>query len=411
MPTPTLTDLLSDKTKEQVFDELVQAAIDEKLSSTAWQPGEPIRAIMSAVARVLAALWTVLAVPAIRAAFLDYASGAWLTLLAWTAYNVKRKGKEFAAGNITIENRGGVAYLGGGSIVPGQIRIKNEVTGKTFTNVGGGGVEAWINSGPYPTVTLPFIADEAGIGSDTLPDEISTQPVTAPSGLVVKSPTPAMLGSDEETDDALKERCRLSTAVISPAGPRDAYRFVALSTLRADGSYVSVTRVRVVDTGACTLRVYLAGRSAPTPGDMATAGSDVFLVYQRLLKDVVPTGFVCHVYSAIAEDTLPTLAQTLTVNLIVDADSGLTKEEAEAKASAAIAEYIADVPIGGRRDEPIVSFDDPGKLMVSELLAKASESAKGIVRATSSLGTADMEIPFNAIPDIAYSVTAVLVKQ
>lgn len=404
MADPSLFDLLKDKSKQDFFDEIVQAAIDEKLSTTAWEPGEPIRAAMAAFARVLASLWMVLAVPAVRAAFLDYSSGAWLTLLAWTAYNVKRKGAEFATRTLTIENRGPVAYLGGGQIGPGQVRIKNNITGKTFTNTTNAGVAAWLG-GPYPTATLVFVADEAGTASDTLSGHIATQPVTAPAGILVQSNTTAILGSEEEMDEALKERCRLSRAPLSPAGPHDAYRFVALSTLRADGSYVNVNRVRVVDAGACALNVYLAGRSGPATGSMASPGSDVFLIYQKLLKDVVPNGIKCSVYPAIEASI------TIAVSLVVDADSGLTKEEAEAKADAAIAEYLATVPIGGRRETPAILPEESGRLFVSDMLAKASESAVGIIRATSSMGAFDMTLPYNAIPDVAYTVDATVVQQ
>lgn len=405
MSIPTISDLLKDKTKEDFFNEIVQAAIDEKLSTTAWAPGEPIRAAMAVFARVLAALWTLIAVPAIRAAFLDYATGAWLTLLAWTSYNVKRKGAEFATKTITVENRGPTAYFGLSQIAAGQLRIKNEETGKTFTNVANIGIAAWLGVGPYPTADGVFVADEAGTASDTLQGLIATLPVSAPSGIVVQTNTSAILGSEEETDEALRARCRLATAPMSPAGPADAYRFVALSTLRPDGSYVSVTRVRIVDAGACSLNVYLAARSGPALGAMNAPGTDIFLVYQKLLKDVVPNGIKCSVYPAIEA------ALTIDVTLIVDPDSGLTLEEAKTKAEVAIAEYLAAVPIGGRRTTPALLPTDSGKLLVSDMLAKASESAVGIVQATSSLGAFDMTIPYNAIPNVSYTITAIMVKQ
>ena len=396
-----LQELLKDKSKEDFFDELVQACIDEKLSTTAWQPGEPMRAVMVVVARVLAWLWSLVALPALRAAFLDYAEGAWLTLYAWTFYNVKRKGAEFASRTLTVENRGAYA----GPIAAGSVRIKNSVTGKTFTNTTGTSfLAAWSGSGAYPTVDLAFTADEAGTASDTPSGYIETQPITAPLGVYVLTNAAAMLGSDEETDPDLRVRCRASSGPLSPAGPVDAYRFVALSTTLPDGTPVSVNRVRVVDVGACTLQVFLAGRSGPTPGDMVTAGSPVFEVYQRLLKTVLPTGMKLYVYPATAASA------TLAINVVVGIDSGTTAEEAQTAAYDAVAAFLSEVPIGGFRSTPLVNATDPGTLYVSEITAKASESIKGIVRATCSPST-DIALSYDAIPDVTLTVTTSMVKQ
>lgn len=400
MPVPTLADLLAEKSKEAFFDELVQAAIDEKLSTSAWEPGEPIRAAMGAFARVLAALWNFLAVPAIRAAFLDYASGGWLTLLAWTSYGVKRRGAEFATRALTVENHG-PGFL---TITPGQVRIKNGVTGKTFTNTNAITLAAWVG-GAFPTGSLAFRADEAGTAGDTNPNEITEgAPITGPSGLYVLTNTAAILGADEEPDDALKIRCRVSMGPLSPAGPRAAYEFVALSTDNASGVPVPINRVRVVDLGGCACAVYLAGRGGPTTGDMATADSDVGLVYNRLLKLVVPFGFTCTAFGA------GTTAQTVAFDVFVDIDSGLTAEEAYDKSVAALAEYLAKVPIGGRRITPAGTAFDAGYLFTEELNSIARASAPGIVRVTSSMA-GDLSIPYNHIPDIAFDVTVSMVKQ
>lgn len=405
METPSLTDLLGDKTKQTFFDELVQAAIDEKLSTLSWEPGEPIRAVMSIVARVLARMWTFFAVPAIRAAFLDYASGTWLSLLAWTSYGVRRKGSEFAQRTLTLENRG-ASFL---TIVPGQVRLKNADTGKTFTNIDGGSVAAWPGApDPYYTVALTFRADEAGTGSDTLPGDIAEAPITGPSGLFVKTPTPAILGSDEESDEALRVRCRAAMAPLSPAGPKAAYEFVALSTYRPDGTPVGVTRVRVLDTGNCHVEVYLANRSGSTTGSTMDPTSDVFLVWEKLLKWVVPTGITLGIHGAALK------TDTLEFTVYVDIDSGLSQQEAVDKVAGTIAAYISKVPIGGNRTTNPIAWNDPGYLFGSELNAKASECADGILKATSTLftgGVEDLTLQYNEIPDITFTVTAVLVKQ
>lgn len=398
MADPTLADLLKEKGKEAFFDELVDAAIEEKIPETAWQSGEPLRAVMSIVARVLAAIWS-LALPWLRAPFLDLAEGDLLTLIAWSVYGIRRKGAEFGRRSLTVQNRGPGFY----TVTPGQIRIKNGVTGKTFTNTTGGTLTAW-GGGAYPATSMVFTADEAGSGSDTFSGDIAETPVTAPAGLFVLTNDAAILGSDEETDEALRVRAKLSQAPLSPAGPRAAYEMIALSTLRPDGNPVDVNRVRVIDVGNCTLEVYLAGNSGPTTGYMNTAGTDVWLVYQALLKPVVPTGITCNVYGAVAQSL------TITIALTVDSESGLTADEAVTAATNAVNAYLARFPIGGNRKAPAVDAFSPGNLFASEILAKATESHEGIVAAETDLGY-DPVILYKAIPDVSLVVTAELVKQ
>lgn len=401
MADKTIDELLVDKTKEDYFDELVAAATAEGLSSTAWQEGEPARALMSMVARVLFAFWNVIARPALRGAFLDYSSGGWLTLLAWTMYGVKRKGEEFATASIVVENESASFY----SLVPGQIRLKN-LDGKTFTSTSGSSIAAYLGSGAKPTATIIFIADEAGTGSDTLAGDLVATPITAPNGIVARTASVAMAGSDAETDAALKLRCKSAMGPLSPAGPLAAYQFVALSTLRPDGTPVAVNRVRVVDTGFCGVEVYLASASGPTPGTMADLTTDVGLVYAALLKQAVPTGFTCEVFGA----SVATL--DLNIELRVDLDSLLTEDEAVAAATAAFNKYITTLPIGGRRSAPLVTSMDDGYLFADELRAKMSESAEGIIRVTTDLGSGDLTVPYNAIAQVFIGdIQAILVKQ
>lgn len=398
MADPTLPELLKEKTKEDFFDELVDAAIAEGIPETAWQSGEPLRHVMAFTARVLAIMWA-LVLPALRAPFLDFATGAWLTLLAWSFYGVKRKGATFGQASIPVENRGGSL-----AVIPvGSVRIKNSATSKTFTNTTGGSIAAWSGSGAYPSTSLTFRADEAGSGSDTFAGEIAATPVTAPSNVFVKTTptaTPAILGSDEEDDAALRVRAKASQGPLSPAGPKDAYRFAALSTTRPDGTYVDVTRVRVIDWGNSELRMFLAGSSGPAGGSMVEGTSDVFYVYANLLKTVLPTGQVLKVYAATDADIIePTLTYTYIVNLslYVDIDSGLTKAEAERAATDALTRYIAAFPIGGQRKVEAGDPQEAGRLFWSEVCAKASESAEGIIAADYTVTFTDPGDPLVAL--------------
>jgi hypothetical protein len=358
MPTP-LEDLLTDLTPEGLLEDLLAVAKALGLSTTAWQPGEPIRGLLSVFSRWIPPLWNGQVLPALRAWYLEKSSGDWTTIVAWVMYNVFRKEATFATGPaITVENREGGFW----EINPGDIRF--EVNSKTYTNIDGDTLAAWTGTGDYPTVELLFSADEAGTDSDLdLGDvpEYPTAPVLAPgAGIYLVAGEGAMLGQDEEEDDELKERCRLSTGPLSPAGPGAAYDFVALSTRRIpDGEAVSIDRLLVAagDTGVNVNRVLsrnlgggvidvrLASPAGAASGDVSTAGTDVYLVNQAIQLLVVPMGFTANVAAAEEEE--------LEIHLEIDVlrSSNVTAAAAEAAAIAEVKAYFRRFPIGGRKLE------------------------------------------------------------
>ncbi|MFS8068762.1 MAG: baseplate J/gp47 family protein, partial [Byssovorax sp.] len=204
-----LSDLVKDLTREQVLEDLLAIATALGLSTTAWQPGEPVWVLLTTMAEQLSKLWNTVIVRAIRAGFLDYAEGGWLTLLAWTMYGVFRKDASFGTALITLENRGGGFY----PIAAGDVRIANDAS-KTFVNTTAGSLASWTGTGPYPTVALQFVADEAGAGSSTAIGGIlayPNEPPTAFAGVYARTNTAALVGADVEDDDSLRARCRLST--------------------------------------------------------------------------------------------------------------------------------------------------------------------------------------------------------
>jgi len=257
----SIDDLVQLLTREEVLDALLALAKAAGIPVTAWQSGEPMLGLLEILAEQFARLWNATIVKAIRAGFLDFAEGDWLTLLAWVAYGVFRRTATFAGDSLVIENRAGGVY----TFVPGDLRIKNG-NNKTFYNVTGGSLAAWTGLGDYPTVELDFLADEAGSGSNTVVGGIQAHPftpVTAPAGVFARTNDDPLYGDDDEGDPSVRERCRLSTGPLSPAGPTAAYEAVARAAKRADGTSVDVTRVRVLEPGGCIVLVYLAGASPP----------------------------------------------------------------------------------------------------------------------------------------------------
>lgn len=363
-----LSDLIKDLTKEDVLADLLAAGAALGLSTSSWQPGEPIYDLLAIVAENLANLWNKHCAPAIRGGFLDYAEGLWLDLLAIIMYGVTRISATYASTTVDLENRGGGFY----TIVAGDIKVASSA-GKSFTNIDGGTLTSWSGSGAYPTLTLSFTADEAGSDSAVAADDIAiypTTPLTAPAGVYVVSNT---LGNanDSEEDDSLKERCRLSTGPLSPGGPKSAYTSVALSTVRDDGTSVDVNRVKLVNHGDGTGDVYLAGINGAASGDTATDGSDVFLVNAALQTYVVPPGFTVTVQPA---EEVPFV---IDMNVYVDRASGLTALEAETAVMEDLVKMGQTYPIGGHKTNPLAVN---GVYYKSEVEAVASQAAVGIFK-------------------------------
>lgn len=410
MATP-LDELLTDITPEGIVDDLKEIARALGLS-TAWGVTEPIGGLVSVLARWTAPLWNGNVLPFLRAYFLDHASGDILTLVAWSIYRVHRKEAAFASGPpIKVENRAGGFW----EINPGDIRF--EVNGKTYTNVDGDTLPAWAGTGEYPFVELRFVADEAGTDSDLNLADVPETPLLAPgAGIFLLAGEGMLLGQDEESDPDLRERCRLSTGPLSPAGPRAAYQYVALSTRRPaadeavtidrllvgqDGDIaVNVNRALVRNLGGGVIDVRLASPSGLASGDVSTAGTDVYLVNQAIQLLCVPMGLTANVASA---DEHPL---TISLQLDVLRDSNVTAAAATAAAEKAVNEFFRTFPIGGRKLP-----SGPERLVVMhEVRAIAKAALPGIYRVRSS-PEEDMVIDITDVVVPTVTATATLVDQ
>lgn len=385
----SIDQLVQSLSKEEVLDALLALLKAAKFPVTAWQPGEPVLALLEKISEWFAALWDNVIVKAIRAGFLEYAEGDWLTLLAWVAYGVLRNAATFAGRSITIENHEGGVW----NFFPGDVRIKNEA-GKTFSNVTGGSLAAFIGSGDYPTVTMDFLADEAGSGSNTAVGGIQTILVEGPAGVFARTNDAPFYGDDEEGDVSLRERCRLSTGPLSPGGPKAAYESIARSAKRADGTNVDVTRVRIVQPGGSELYAYLAGANGATTGDTLTEGSDVYITNQALQLYADPWGITLYVEAA--SEVL--FARTIT--LTIDRAANLSESAAKTRAAAAVGAYFRTLKVGGAR----LMDGGAGYVVATEVAAKASESAQGIIKAVCSGDDLELAINEVAVESITYAV-------
>jgi hypothetical protein len=387
------------------------------LTTTAWQEGEPIYDALVIFSDRFASIWNTNVVPWMRSKFLDFASGDLLTVRAWTDYKRYRGNQTRGTASLTIENRGGGFH----TITAGTVRVKN-AAGKTFTNTTGGTLSPWVGSGPFPTLTMVFQADEAGSGPNTAPGGVLPYPTPLTSGsanVYALTNVGAFQGSDEEKDALLKERCRISTGPLSPGGPRRAYESVALDVRRnaagdpampdpfgdaatyAAAAALNITRVHVMEPGNNVVRVLLASSSGAAAGDVSTPGTDVFIANVAMQLWACPAGMTLITEAA---TELPVAIGVIT--LYVDRASLVTKEEAEADALAALNDFFRVFPIAGMRKVPGFL----GTLYKGTIEGIAQASNKGIFEVDANSFT-DVTVAATKVVVPSFTVNAVLVTQ
>ena len=350
----SITQLLQPLDKVAVLKDLYAFGQALGLTTTAWEDGEPVPVVLDMFTSLLVdKLWNPYVVPALSGPFLDYSSGNWLTLEAWSRYFRPRILSTYATGPITLQNQG--SYVG--TIGIGQARIKNSVTGYTYTNTTAGFLSAWTGSpAPYPTVTLTFQADVTGSVANAQPSQIATNLVAGPANVFAVTNGAPLVGADQEPDDRLITRLRAAAAELSSSGPSAAYIGVAMDPL---GSFTrrglaipsswgttapSISRVRIVDTGAATVSVYLASSSGPASGNSSTDGTDVYKANVALQLFVVPPGTTVAVVPANVNNVA-----LGTITLYLDAATNVTAADAIAGANLSLANYFATLAIGGAR--------------------------------------------------------------
>lgn len=292
------------------------------LKTTNWIPGGVTRALFSIAAALLSA--ASLDVNTLAAqGFLDTAVQNWLTRLAKVVYGVDRIEATYATGSLTITNSGGGIY----AFDPGELIVKNTATGTTYANMQA------VTLNPSTTLTdVLFRAQLVGSEGNAAIGQVDTL-VTTLIGVDVTN-TSAFEGIDEETDEALRVRCRAALGALSPNGPRRAYEYVSLTPDLNGG--VSVTRVKVLNPpGTGQVNVILAG-----PGGTLAPG-EVALVQAGLDEWATPEVATVSAIAAIPVHT------SYTGTIHVDASAGMLSTEWEALIKSVLVDWTNTIPIGG----------------------------------------------------------------
>lgn len=360
----TLTDLTTPLTRAQVESSVYAVLQALGVNTTTWKPGAVVRAIITAYCYVVAA-FTTWSSNAVKAGFLLLSSGDWLRAAAKYDYGTDYIPATFATGAVTVVNSAGGIYdfAPGELVCSATLSVGGATTTKYYHNT------ATVHVGANETVTnIAIQADEIGADSTAGAGAINAL-VPGYPGLSVSNPL-AVVGTDDETDASLTARALQAASAVSPAGPADAYRYVALSTLSPTSGAPVANRVSVI--AGNPVQVYVLGPSGAVTGSLGDPTTDLGAIEKALLVKVLPLG----VGLTLASGTTYTLTFSYTLSIY---QSAYSDAELNSKVQAALGRFVAATPIGGNPPSGLVYLD--------ALKATIVEAVPGCFHCTVSLGS------------------------
>lgn len=324
--TATVTDLTTPRTADQLFALLLAELASGGLPTTSWQPGAVPRTLARADATALVRLDAIVADLA-SAAFLDSASGDWLTLFAASRYQTTRTVAVATVGTVRLTVASGAGPY---SIPAGGLLVSDGVRRWRSTNT----TTVNITSAAPTDVTVR--AEQLGAAYNVASGTITTLVSPALAGVTVANPASPWIttaGADAESDASLRQRCRDRWGTLGRGATAAAYQYLA-RTGHADAA--QVTRVALAPpSGDGSVRVYLAGPAGPVDPAVVTTVQAWLDLYSPATDD--PTA-----ESAVAT----TVTVTATVRVAAASDSSANR----ALATDALATYFAALAIGEQVD-------------------------------------------------------------
>lgn len=289
------------------------------LPVTTWRTGDPTRTMFRADANAFETLDGVHAQLA-ASAFLETATGDWLTLRAKDVYGVERQEATFATASVTLANAGGGLY----ELAPGGLIVKNATTDATFTN------QATVTINPLAASTVvSVVAQEAGVGGNSAVNEIDTVVSPALTGVSITASAVAVGGADEQSDEDLRTQCLATLGSLSPAGPADAYEYVA-GNAELTGVAGVTRRTASGDNATGTVTVYVATTTT------ALDAPSVAAIQAAVDRWATPLAVLATVQSGVA------------VPINVQLNLTPNRPEMQAVVENALAAYFASVDFGGQ---------------------------------------------------------------
>ena len=259
MPVVSLTSLVKVPTKDEVLNTLLKLLKLGSFPVDAWQAGTVARELVEKFALLGSDYGRMVSLLA-KGGLLELAEKDWLTMYARSAYGLTRNAAISTEGRVRLTDAGGAPL----TFTAGDLIVSSN-TGLRYRNTTGG----TLNVGS--TLTLSFKAESPGasynVSNDTITTFVTSTPsVTITNPAIGTSPWYTVSGTDEESDEALRQRCRARWGSLGTGGNRDAYIYWARS------ASAQVTRVAVQENYPTDgkVGVFIAGDGGALPTDVAT---------------------------------------------------------------------------------------------------------------------------------------------
>jgi len=272
----TVAELLSPRTRDQIADDILAALTAAGFPVTAWQPGSVPRVLVFAFAATLAVLWGLVAQVS-ASAFLDTATGAWLSLHALSRFSLTRIAATFARHGLTLNNATGSPI----TVTPGQLLLTTAAGAVRYRSTNTTNVTVPASGSVGVTVQ----AETAGIAGNTAPTVLVAPAV---AGLSFTWGSLTVRARNEESDGELRTRCRARWATLAAGATRDFYLYHLLNATLADGvTNAGVTRVGwIAPAGDGTFEVVVAGADGPlSPTPLADVRAYVAVQARKAYTD------------------------------------------------------------------------------------------------------------------------------
>lgn len=357
----TYAELIDVKTAATLRDELFSRLTAAGFPVTAWQTGGTARTLVQVDVETLAELYGIVAQIG-KGWSLDDAEGAWLTLHALSRYDLERLLATFAKHSVTLTAASGAGPY---SITAGQLVVTNAL-GIRFRSTNTS-TETVAHGTP---LTLTVQAETAGTKGNTAPSAVVTP---ALAGVTMAWASRTLDARDEETDVALRQRCRDRWATLATGFTQEAVRYWATNAKLTDGvTSAGCTRVGFsAPAGDGSYTVYVAGASGP----LTTPGVTAVQTELNLRKPITDTPTVTNASEV-------EINPTGTIRFF----SGYNTGDNQTAARAAISAYLNALPLGSATDPPVVDAAGLSAAVYTALPGKVRDIDFSNADVTLSLG-------------------------
>lgn len=371
----SISDILTAKSRDTLIAEILASLAADECPVTAWQTGNPLRTLTRADATALADLHATVSLIG-AAAFLDDASGDWLTLLARSKFQVARVAAGACVGRVVLTVASGAGPY---TLTAGGLLVSDGVRRWRSTNTSA------VTITSAATTTIEVQAEAAGTAYNVANGTVTTvvspalAGVTATNPAISGGPWYTIAGAAEESDASLRQRCRDKWGTLGRGAGDTAYRYWA----RTGHAFQSQVTRAVVEWGIGdgTVTVRIAG---PTSAITDSAIVDEVQSWVDLNNPGTDT-------VTVVAATARTVTITGTIRVRAASDSAANR----ALATDAIAAYFASLDIGDDVDAAAIDA--------------ACYAARGVIDVDLTAPTSDTSVSNGeiAVPSVSLTWVAV----